>query len=108
MKPPNPGLMDVTLGTDDRARAIRFYDAVMATVGLARLPDAPKGWAGWGAAHGTGLWLCQPFNGQPASAGNGTMVTLRATSAAMVRAFHAAALAHGGTNEGPPRKAHGG
>ena len=100
--PASPGLMDVTLGTADLARAARFYDAVMAPVGLARLPDAPKGWAGWGPPDGTGLWLCQPFNGQPASPGNGTMVTLRATSAAMVRAFHAAALAHGGTDEGPP------
>jgi catechol 2,3-dioxygenase-like lactoylglutathione lyase family enzyme len=102
MTPPDPGLMDITLGTDDLARATRFYDAVMPTVGMARLPDAPPGWAGWGPPQGPGLWLCPPFNGLPASTGNGTMLTLRAVSAAMVRAFHATALAHGGTDEGAP------
>ncbi|MEH7828706.1 VOC family protein [Gemmobacter denitrificans] len=97
-----PGIMDICLGCDDLARSIRFYDAVMPVVGLSRLPDAPKGWAGWGPAKGTGLWLCPPFNGQPASAGNGTMVTFRAESAAQVRGFHAAALAHAGADEGAP------
>lgn len=97
-----PGLLDVTLGTGDLARAIRFYDPVMATLGLQRLPDAPAGWAGWGPERGTGLWLCHPFDGRPATAGNGTMVTFAANSAAQVRSFHAAALAHGGTDEGAP------
>lgn len=97
-----PGIMDITLGTNDLSRSIRFYDATLTVIGLSRLPDAPQGWAGWGTAKGTGLWLCQPFNRQPASQGNGTMVTFRGTSAAQVRAFHAAALAHGGTDDGPP------
>lgn len=92
--------MDLCLGSGDLARSIRFYDAVMAVVGLSRLPDAPKGWAGWGPRGGTGLWLCPPFDGQPASPGNGTMVTFRAATAAQVRAFHGAALAHGGRDEG--------
>jgi catechol 2,3-dioxygenase-like lactoylglutathione lyase family enzyme len=97
-----PGIMDITLGTDDLPRAIAFYDAVTAVIGLARLTGAPKGWAGWGAGQGTALWLCQPFNGQTASHGNGTMITFRATSAAQVRAFHATAIAHGAGDEGPP------
>lgn len=96
------GLLDVTLGTRDLARAVRFYDPVMATIGLRRLPDAPEGWAGWGPQQGTGLWLCMPFDGRPATPGNGTMVTFAATGAAQVRAFHAAALAHGGQDEGAP------
>ncbi|MHB1692088.1 MAG: VOC family protein, partial [Thiomonas sp.] len=63
--------------------------------------------AGWGTYLDDGrqelaLWLCQPFNGQPASAGNGTMVALAARTRAQVDAFHAAALAQGGTNEGAP------
>lgn len=97
-----PGLMDVTLGTRDLARAARFYDPVMATLGLHRLPDAPEGWVGWGPATGPGLWLCLPFDGRPATPGNGTMVSFAAASAAQVRAFHAAALSHGGQDEGPP------
>jgi catechol 2,3-dioxygenase-like lactoylglutathione lyase family enzyme len=97
-------LYDITLGTNDLPRAIRFYQAVMAVLGQQRLPDEAEGWAGWapGPAQGVALWLCPPFDGAPATVGNGTMVTLRATSAAQVRAFHAAGLAHGGTDAGPP------
>lgn len=46
--------------------------------------------------------MTEPFDGQPASVGNGTMVSFLAKSRAVVDAFHAAALAHGGTNEGLP------
>ena len=48
------------------------------------------------------LWVCKPYNGAPASVGNGGMVALWASSWAQVDAFHAAALAHGGTSEGAP------
>lgn len=97
-----PGLMEFILGSDDLARSARFYDPVMAVLGLSRLPDPPTNWAGWGPQGGTGLWLCTPYDGRPASHGNGTMVSFRASSAAQVRAFHRAALAHGGADEGPP------
>lgn len=97
-------LLYATLGTDDLPRAIAFYDAVMATLGHARLPGWSEGWAGWGQDYDTGfgLWVCPPFDGQPATAGNGTMLAFRAESAAQVRAFYAAGLAHGGTDEGGP------
>lgn len=95
---------DLCLGTADLTRAIRFHDPVMAVLGLSRLPDPPEGWAGWGDAAATGfaLWLCPSWNGQAASTGNGTMLTLYADSAAQVRRFHATALAHGGRCDGPP------
>jgi len=96
-------LLYATLGTNDIDRAIRFYDAVFATLGGTRL-EAADGWAGWGKGYDDGfsLWLCPPFDGQPASAGNGTMLTFAARSGAQVRAFHQAALAHGGSDEGAP------
>jgi catechol 2,3-dioxygenase-like lactoylglutathione lyase family enzyme len=97
-----PGIMEFILGSDDLGRSARFYDPVMAVLDLSRLPDPPKNWAGWGGDGGMGLWLCKPFDGGPASHSNGTMVSFRATSAAQVRAFHACALAQGGTDEGPP------
>jgi catechol 2,3-dioxygenase-like lactoylglutathione lyase family enzyme len=46
--------------------------------------------------------VCKPFDGRPPHPGNGLMIALRANSWAQVRAFHAAALAHGGTSEGEP------
>lgn len=97
-------LLDVTLGTEDMERACRFYDGVLATLGLARRADPPKGWAGWGdgSVGVTGFWICAPFDGHPASAGNGTMVSFAARNAAEVRAFHRAALALGARDEGGP------
>jgi catechol 2,3-dioxygenase-like lactoylglutathione lyase family enzyme len=97
-------LLYTTLGTADLPRAVRFYDAVLGVLGHARLPDWADGWAGWGQDydHGFSFCLCPPFDGQPASTGNGAMLAFRAESAAQVRAFHAAGLAHGGRDEGAP------
>jgi catechol 2,3-dioxygenase-like lactoylglutathione lyase family enzyme len=101
----------VCLGTRDLARAARFYDATMAVLGLSRCDVSGEpnwdGWLGWGTyeQHGAkelALWVCTPFNGEAASAGNGTMVALSAKSWREVDAFHAAALAQGGTSEGAP------
>jgi catechol 2,3-dioxygenase-like lactoylglutathione lyase family enzyme len=97
-------ILDMTFGTSDLARAIRFYDAVFSSLGIGRALDWPDGWAGWGDAYGAGssLWLCPPYDGKRPTAGNGTMVTLFAKSAKEVNDFHAAALAHGGSDEGKP------
>lgn len=99
----------ICLGTTDLPRAIRFYSAVLGALGITRCDanDAWEGWAGWGVyedqgRHEVALWVGTPFDGQPATAGNGTMVALRATSWTQVRAFHAAALAQGGYSEGEP------
>jgi catechol 2,3-dioxygenase-like lactoylglutathione lyase family enzyme len=96
--------LDMTFGTSDLARAIRFYDAVLATIGVGRAPGWPKGWAGWGDAYGEGVsfWVCPPYNGKLPTAGNGTMITLYARNEKEVHDFHAAALASGGSDEGPP------
>lgn len=99
-----PGLGYVTLGAEDHAAAQAFYDAALAPLGLARLHEF-ENWTGYGRAedpHGQTIWVCKPFDGAPAQAGNGVMVGLYAATPEMVDAFHAAALAHGGTCEGPP------
>jgi catechol 2,3-dioxygenase-like lactoylglutathione lyase family enzyme len=95
----------ISLGTDDIARAIRFYDAALAPLGHRRIPDYdPEGHsAAWGLDDpGPHLWLTEPFDGNPASVGNGTMVSFLAETRDAVDAFHAAALAHGGVDEGQP------
>jgi catechol 2,3-dioxygenase-like lactoylglutathione lyase family enzyme len=101
----------VTLGTNDFDRAVRFYDAVMAPLGQHRCETPGETdwemWAGWGVYEQRGvvqvaLWVCRPYNGQPASVGNGTMIAFRAPDWAAVREFHAAALRNGGVSEGEP------
>ena len=101
----------VCLGTNDLHRATWFYDATLGALGLSRCVT-PGDWddkalAGWGTYEHDGawelaLWLCKPFDGQPATTGNGTMVALRAKTWDEVDQFHAAAMAHGGTSEGAP------
>lgn len=100
-----------TVGTKDDAASTAFYDAVMATIGWSAHAIFP-GWRGYssgGSGDGFVFWVCTPFDGKEATAGNGTMIGFEAASHAEVDAFYAAALAHGGTDEGPagPRPAYG-
>src|SRR3546814_9948358 len=60
------------------------------------------GFIAWGRPGGTGVCLTRPFDGQPASVGNGTMVALAARDQAQVQRLNAIALAHGGSDEGAP------
>ncbi len=92
----------VTLGTNDPAAARSFYDATLATIGWSSHAEFP-GWRAYskgGGGAGLTLWICTPFDGGAASPGNGTMLGFAAASPAEVDAFYAAAMAHGGTDEG--------
>ena len=95
----------VCLGTNDLARAGRFYDATLGALGYQRYPvfdeSDPDIWVGWGPAEPS-FWLCKPFDGQPAAAGNGSMVAFDAKSWKQVDEFHFAALRHGGASERVP------
>ncbi|WP_243634495.1 VOC family protein [Roseicella frigidaeris] len=89
----------VTLGVGDIDRAMAFYDAVLAPLGLARqVSDRAAGQAGYAAAPAgrAGFWLLRPRDGRPASVGNGTTIAFEAADRATVDAVHAAALAAGG------------
>jgi len=92
----------ITIGTNDLARAQQFYDATLATLGATRLATSDSELGYGPAGEPPRLWITRPFDGQPASVGNGSMPAFTATSRAMVQAFHAAALAHGGLDEGAP------
>lgn len=96
-------LLYLTLGTNDLGRATAFYDAALAPLGLHRCAthEDEIGYASAGNSRAR-LWLTRPFDGQTATAGNGTMPAFDAASRAAVDAFHAAGLAHGGRDEGAP------
>ena len=93
----------VTVGTNDIGRARSFYDAVMATLGFAATysDDEAVGY-GTGPDGESAFWILPPFDGRTATFGNGTHVAFNAKSRADVDAFHTAALAKGGTDEGAP------
>lgn len=96
-------LLYATVGTNDLTRAGRFYDAVLPLIGYRRQKDAP-GEIGYGADGDVRcrFWVVEPFNREPATYGNGVTIALVAPDRAAVDAFHAAALAAGGTDEGAP------
>jgi catechol 2,3-dioxygenase-like lactoylglutathione lyase family enzyme len=92
----------VTLGTNDLARAAKFYDAIAAEMGVGRMMDFET-FIAWGAPGGAaGVGLIKPFDGNAASVGNGVMVALEAKDKDQVDRIHAIALANGGTDEGAP------
>jgi catechol 2,3-dioxygenase-like lactoylglutathione lyase family enzyme len=91
-----------TVGVNDMDRAIAFYDAVFAPLGAVRDTTSPT-WTGYVRAGERGrFFLTRPFDKGAATFGNGTMLAFLAADRAAVDAFHAAALAHGGADEGPP------
>ncbi|MCY6382997.1 VOC family protein [Hoeflea prorocentri] len=91
----------ITLGTNDWPRARPFWQAVAAALDLPVLFEHEEGMA-WGEMTGPKIFIGPAYDGQPASCGNGTHVAFLAGSRAAVDAFHAAAIAHGGTDEGAP------
>ena len=98
----------VTLGTNDLQKAAPFYDALAAELGVGRMMEFDT-FIAWGEqGGGAGIGLTKPFDGNPASVGNGVMVALAAKDAAQVQRLYAIALAHGGTDEGAPGDRGGG
>ncbi len=88
-------------GTNDLPGTIRFYDSLM------ELPGHPKaGRNKEGASRGTfgdnyttELSVGRPFNQQPASIGNGTMVAFNAHSSELIQQLYALALSLGDREE---------
>ncbi len=92
----------VTLGTSDLAQGAKFYDALAKEMDTPRMMDTET-FIAWGKWDGpAGIGLTQPFDGNPASVGNGVMVALEARDPEQVQRLYDIALAHGGKCEGKP------
>ena len=92
----------VTLGTKDMARGAKFYDAIAKEMGIGRMMEDPQfiAWGEEGGAPGIGLTI--PWDKNPATVGNGTMVALEAKSKEQVDRIYEIAMANGGSDEGAP------
>lgn len=91
----------ITLGTNDLLRAGAFYDSLLAEFGAVRTMDFPT-FIAWGASPETAaLSVIKPYDGNPASIGNGVMVGLQADSREMVESVYNKAMSLGAKDEGP-------
>jgi len=90
----------VSVGVSDLDRAARFYEAVLAPLGLARLVVRPAT-IGFGKAYPE-FWINLRAGMARVAAGSGVHICLRAKTAAEVDGFHAAALEAGGSSESAP------
>lgn len=90
----------VTLGTNDLPRAAKFYDELFGTIGAKRLMAFDRG-ISWGVSMAQpALAIMTPFDGKPATVGNGVMVSIVVDAKDKVDALHKKALELGAKDEG--------
>jgi catechol 2,3-dioxygenase-like lactoylglutathione lyase family enzyme len=97
-------ILYTTLGTNDLARAKRFYDPLMATLNVicAANNEIEVGYGTSEKPDQCFIYIVKPYLNYAASWGNGTMIAFNASSRAQVDAFYKAALANGGQDDGAP------
>lgn len=92
----------VTLGSDDVGKAAIFYDALLGTIGAKRIMEDDT-FIAWGTGmQAPSLAVIKPYDGNPATVGNGVMVAIAFDSPEKVDAFHAKAMELGGADDGAP------
>jgi predicted lactoylglutathione lyase len=98
----------VTLGTNDLKRAAAFYDAIAKEMGVGRMMENET-FIAWGKpGGGAGIGLTKPFDGKPATVGNGVMVAIEAKERAHVDRIYQLAMSLGAKDEGAPGDRGGG
>ncbi len=96
----------IMIGSNDIERSRQFYNAVLGTLGAGEpvLNKAPTGHTRLFYRHDGGvLCVTEPIDGEAATVANGGTIGFKCGSPELVRQFHDAAVAHGGTSiEDPP------
>lgn len=93
----------VTLGTNDIDKARAYYDALFGSIGAGRLMEFGENFTMYGTQWGRpAVAVTKPYNGQPATSGNGTMTAIVMDTRDKVDAFYSTAMELGATDEGPP------
>lgn len=97
----------IMIGTNDLTRSKAFYDALLATLGVA--PSMVDGHRMFYMTPAGIFSVSVPIDGAPATAGNGSTFGFACASPEQADAWHAAGVANGGTTcEDPPGVREGG
>lgn len=94
-------LHHVSIGARDVPKAVAFYDKILKPLGYKRLMEFLPHAVGYGAKRPE-FWVQVPADGNAATVGNGVHISFAAANKNAVNAFHAAAMAGGGRDEGAP------
>ena len=91
----------VTLGTNDLEKAAKFYDELLAVLGAKRFMEMDS-FIAWAVdPNMPALSVTTPYDGNPATVGNGIMISLAAGSPEMVDKIYNKAIELGAQDEGP-------
>ena len=92
----------ITLGTNDLKKSVAYYDVIMKMLGAGRFMQDEKFVAWAKSADSVGFSVTLPFDGQPATVGNGVMIALQVDNPGQVNQVYQKAIELGGTDEGEP------
>ena len=94
----------VMVGSNDYKKSSEFYDAILEPLKLKKTVTTEK-YIGYGHSSEPDkaqFYVTNPVNGQPATFGNGTQITLLAESKEAVEKFYEIAMSKGAVDEGAP------
>jgi catechol 2,3-dioxygenase-like lactoylglutathione lyase family enzyme len=92
----------VTLGTNNYEKAAKFYDQLLGTIGAKRVIEGDN-FIAWSTSEAApAVSIIKPYDGKPATVGNGVMVAIAMNSTDKVDAFYKTAMALGSKDEGKP------
>ena len=92
-------LNHVCVGSSDRIKSAKFYDAALGALGVNNLGELGEMATLYGIDNPDFIILT-PMDGNPATVGNGETIGFKAETRDAVHKFHEAGLAAGGTCEG--------
>ena len=91
----------ISVAVRDLAEGERFYAAILAPLGLAKLREWPGSAIGFGKKYPE-FWINRRAGMERVAEDSGVHICLRAPDPAAIDAFHAAALEAGGASDGAP------
>nr|WP_236618841.1 VOC family protein [Acaryochloris sp. CCMEE 5410] len=91
----------MTLGTNDIAKAAQFYDSLFEVLGGSRFMEFESFIAWSTGPDQPSVCVTKPFNGEPATVGNGVMIALMVDSNDKVDEVYKKAIELGAQDEGP-------